>query len=447
LTASPKTTKTHSNAPVKMANFSSNDLEFLLPGASKKDKDDSGRAREIRSRIAQKDALAITNPLSKRKSQRTSKPLVYRPGKAPNRPSTHASVVGEVPPLTTAQQLVGRIPQPAAASTAASYEEAMVLNSSSSEESSSDDEDEILVAVPQQHISHVHQRRSRGNSNSSCSSDDDDADAEFLRRKQLKERILKKKQTQAHPAVLAPIDRVSRVSAPPPHHHPTTHTLPPTTSTAAAATPIPTAVQVVSRARAPSSSSESSSGSGSSYESDSDESGDDHLRNKPIFVPRSKRNAKLTEGEITNSRDGRLSSQLLNDTKRQQRETRREDDRIAETQQYLKRSSLNVQHVESTEELPDDTDGSDSHAELEAWRQREFLRIHNSESSSFGESTTSARKHMTDTQVNAMLAKQGRNVEMEVRKQRQQRQQDQRNSKMNSEVSGAKFLHRGAFGS
>ena len=62
-----------------MANFSSNDLNFLLPGAGKeRSKDDETRQREIRSRQAQKDALSKSNPLSKRKAQRSSKQIVYR---------------------------------------------------------------------------------------------------------------------------------------------------------------------------------------------------------------------------------------------------------------------------------------------------------------------------------------------------------------------------------
>lgn len=75
------------------------------------------------------------------------------------------------------------------------------------------------------------------------------------------------------------------------------------------------------------------------------------------------------------------------------------------------------------DDMPDDTDGLDAAAEYQAWRQREFERlfrtINTQEEADAEEEERARRRRMTDAQVRAELASQGRDVErekMEARK-------------------------------
>ena len=431
-----------------MANFSSNDLNFLLPGAGKeRSKDDETRQREIRSRQAQKDALSKSNPLSKRKAQRSSKQIVYRRGKAPNKQSDTSTLHSNqtqhskhVAALSTLDQAVAK------------YEEATVLSSSGESSSEEDEDDEdILIAVPEQmpaintmrtstapvqNNARTYNNSSSSNINTntntnnddSSSSDDEEDNAAFQRRQQLKKKMLKPNQTQSQSNSLPPQT-----------------TVPPKSQTFQA--PLPTQKH---RTRAPSNSSSSSgSDSGSSYESDSD-SDPDYQTKKPIFVPKSKRNASTTNSTTSSttnhSNDAAIQQQHM-ETKRFQREARREQEQLEQTQQFLSNTKSEPVTSILQEELLDDSDGIDDAKEFAEWRQREFLRIHIHETSTMGSTVSRERKKMTDAQVKAENAKIGKNVERDVQKQRMRKQQQYKNSKLeDSEVKGAKFVHRGAFG-
>ena len=106
-------------------------------------------------------------------------------------------------------------------------------------------------------------------------------------------------------------------------------------------------------------------------------------------------------------------------------------------------------------EIPDDTDDVDEASEaraLEAWKVREFQRIHVAEMAT--DVVSSARRNMTDAQVKIENAAMGKNVEEEVRRERQQikaRKEKQKNqhksikSSDHSHKSNVSGVHRGAF--
>ena len=402
-----------------MANFSADDLQFMLPGAKQTSKDDDARARQIRSRQAQKVALTKNNTLSKRKTQQKAKPLVYRAGKAPNKQFADVSS----PPIFLPKKSDTTLQLAVVSNEDQSYADAVVLGSSSSSDGSSSDEDEeeekkermsnsvssssssssssslLSNRVSKQRLAQSDNSSTFKNvCSSSSSSDDEEDDQEFQRRQQMKQRMLTGQQSS---------DSVVLPSIP---------------------------SEVLSRGRVSLKASSSGSDSGSSSGSDSDGSGSDSdddsdgqfHTSKPVFVPRSQRNVAVADAMHPTA----LQPSALAD-RQQKREMQRETDRIAATQQFLKQPANVVDaNISSQTDLPDDTDGLDPSKEHSEWKLREFLRIHKSQTlGPAASSVTTSRKHMTDSEVQAEQATMGRNVEHEVMLQRKERKEKKEKKK------------------
>ena len=170
-----------------------------------------------------------------------------------------------------------------------------------------------------------------------------------------------------------------------------------------------------------------------------------------MFVPRAQRN-QIKEAAASSS----TSTFKLSAKQRQKnRENENKKTRIAETQKFLAlKSSAGPNTDLLTQEIPNDDDGVHPEEELSAWKRRELLRIHKTETANNVMITDRSRRNMTDAQVSAEHARNGRNVQEEVRKQRAEtmKRKTQEKSKSKSQKSSdhshkrnISGLHKGAF--
>ena len=158
-----------------------------------------------------------------------------------------------------------------------------------------------------------------------------------------------------------------------------------------------------------------SSGSSDSSGSDTDSDDDDIVSksSKPIFVRRDKRrNIAAQEAD----EDEKLA-------KLRDRELTLKAQRAQSARSFLDGTNASAVAAAAAlvkvadDDMPDDTDGLDDAVEYQAWRQREFERLYRTintqEAADAEEEERARRRRMTDAEVRAELASQGRDVERE----------------------------------
>ncbi|KAI8319522.1 hypothetical protein GQ54DRAFT_34271 [Martensiomyces pterosporus] len=193
-----------------------------------------------------------------------------------------------------------------------------------------------------------------------------------------------------------------------------------------------------------------SSESGSESESDSDEDDGYAPRPllKPVFVPKSQRQAKPeivgaavgVEGRKDRGEDRGGGEGLEAEAEAEAQERKKEERRIESVRLAAEEAkrAMEEPEIDNKESMGvDDTDDVDPKAEFEAWKLRELLRIKRDkeerENADLEEEERERRRNMTEEE------KYKQDME-KVRKQKEDRRQREHRS-----VPGQKFFHKGAF--